>query len=102
MHTRCGLIAPVALEHVDDHPRALVLVLQVRRVDEDQLVRLRRQVEVLLKDGRLVGGVLVQPDLADAEHVRLLEELGDQRDDFARERDVLGFLGVDAQPGSSA
>ena len=64
------LDAPVVLEHVDDHPRALVLVLQVRRVDEDQLVGLHRQVDVLLEDGRLVGRVLVEADLADAEHVR--------------------------------
>ena len=33
-----GLDAAVVLEHVDDHPRALVLVLQVGRVDQDQLV----------------------------------------------------------------
>ena len=49
------LHAPVVLEHVDDHARALVLVLQVRRVDEDQLVGLHGQVDVFLEDGRLVG-----------------------------------------------
>ena len=54
---------------------------------------------MLLKDGRLVARVLVQADFADAEDVRLVEELGDQRDDLARQRDVLGLLGVDAQPG---
>ena len=43
-------------------------------------------------------GVLVQADLADAQHVRPLEKLGDHRDHFAREADVLRLLGVDAQP----
>ena len=47
-------------------------------------------------------GVLVEADLADAEHVGLVEELGDDGDDFARQLDVLGFLGVDAQPGVMA
>ena len=59
------------------------------------------QVDVLLEDGRLVARVLVQADLADAEHVGLVEELGDDGDDLAREADVLGLLGVDAQPASS-
>ena len=59
---------------------------------------LHRQVDVLLEDGRLVARVLVQADLADAEDVRPVEELGDQGDDLARQRDVLGLLGVDAQP----
>ena len=66
------LDAAVVLEHVDDHPRALVLVLQVRRVDEDQLVGLHRQIDVFLKDGGLVAGVLVEADLADAEDVGLV------------------------------
>ena len=60
---------------------------------------LRGQFQVLAEDGRLVLRVLVEADLADAEHAGLVEELGDHRDDFARERDVLRFLGVDAQPG---
>ena len=97
--TRSRLDAAVVLEHVHDHPRALVLVLQVRRVDQDQLVGLHGQVDVLLEDGRLVARVLVQADLADAQHVGLVEELGDHGDHLARQRDVLGLLGVDAQPG---
>ena len=46
--------------------------------------------------------VLVEADLADAEHVGLLQILGNQGDDFARQLDVLRFLGVDAQPGIMA
>ena len=42
------LDAFVVLEHVHDHPRSHVLVFQVRRVDQDQLVRLHRQIDVLL------------------------------------------------------
>ena len=85
MQTRGRIDAAVALEHVDDHARALVLVLQVRRVDEDQLVGLHGQVDVFLEDGGLVARVLVEADLADAEDVGPVEVLGDQGDDLARE-----------------
>ena len=43
--------------------------------------------------------VLVEADLADAQHAGPVEKLGNHRDHFARQRDVLGLLGVDAQPG---
>ncbi len=46
--------------------------------------------------------VLVQADLADAEHVGPIEELGDHGDHLAGQLDVLGLLGVDAQPGVMA
>ena len=49
----------------------------MRRVDQDLLVGLRGEVEVLQEDDRLVAGVLVQADLADAQHAGLVEELGD-------------------------
>jgi hypothetical protein len=100
MQTRCG-VTRLSFEHVHDHPRALVLVLQVGRVDEHEFVRRHGQVEVLLEDRRLVGGVLVQADLADAEHVGASRNSG-MSDDLARQRDVLGLLGVDAEPRSSA
>ena len=68
------LDAAVVLEHVENHPCALLLVLQVRRVDEDQLVGVHRQIDVFLEDGGLVARVLVQADLADAEDVGLVED----------------------------
>ena len=49
-----GLDPPVAADHVEDHPRPLVLVGQVRRVDQHQLAEPGGQVEVLEEDGRLV------------------------------------------------
>ena len=55
---------------------------------QDQLVGLRGQVEVLVEDGGLVAGVLVQADLADPQNIRLVQKLGDHGDDLARERDV--------------
>ena len=60
----------VALEHVQDHPRAGVLVRQVRRVDQDQLAEAVGELDVLEKHRRLVLGVLVEANLADAQHVR--------------------------------
>ena len=92
------LDAAVVLEHVDDHPCPLVLVLQVRRVDEDQFVGADGQIDVFLEDGGLVARVLVEADFADAEDVGLVEEFGDEGDHFARQGDVFGLLGVDAEP----
>ncbi len=51
-----------------------------------------------MEDGRLVARVLVQPDLADPKHAGPVEELGDHGDHLARQSDVLGLLGIDAQP----
>ena len=80
----------VGLERIEDQPRALELVLEVRRVDEDELVVPRREVDVLLEHLQFVARVLVQPDLADAEHVRPVEKLRDDAQHFVRERHVLG------------
>src|SRR5262249_50814225 len=52
------------------------------------------------EDRRLVLRVLVQPDLADAQDARMVEELGDHLDDLPRELDVLRLLGIDAEPGA--
>ena len=63
------------------------------------LVALQAQVDQLQQRGHFVARVLVQPDLADAQHVGPVEELGQHGDHLAGEGDVLGLLGVDAQPG---
>jgi len=54
---------------------------------------------VFLEDDRLIAGVLVQTDFANAQDVGPIEELRNEGDDLARQADVLGLLGVDAQPG---
>ena len=63
------LDALVALEHVENQPRAFELVLEMRRVDEDELVVPRGEVDVHFQDLHFVARILVQPDFADAEHV---------------------------------
>ena len=88
----------VVLDDVEDEAGALELVLEVRRVHEDELAGARGEVHVHLEHGDLVPRVLVQADLADPEHVRAVEELGDDADDVRGERDVLRFLRIDAQP----
>ena len=55
----------VVPDRVDDEPRALELVLQVRRVDQDELVPVRGEVKVRFEDLQLVAAVLVQADFAD-------------------------------------
>ena len=76
-----GWIRVSALEHVEDQARALELVLEMRRVDEDQLVVPRGEVDVHFEHLQFVARILVQPDFADAEHVGPVEELRDDRDD---------------------
>ena len=94
-----GFHALVRAEQIDDEPRALELVFEVRRMHENQLVVLHREVDVLLEDVEFIARIAVQTDFADAEDVRLREELGDHREHIGSESEVFGFLGVDAEPG---
>jgi hypothetical protein len=87
-------------EEVDDEARALELVLQVRRVDEDELVVLHREVDVLLEHLELVARVAVEADFADAEDVGLrARNSGIIASTSRGEAEVLGLLRVDAEPG---
>ncbi len=88
----------IATQHIQDHTRSLILVFQVGRVDQDLLVVPDGQFHVLKKDGRFVLRILVQSDLADSQDVGAVQKLRDHRQHFARERNVLSFLRVDAQP----
>ena len=58
----------------------------------------RSEVNVHFEHFHLVARILVQPDLADADHVRTFEKFRDERDDVAREFHVLGLFGIDAKP----
>ncbi len=84
----------VAHEHIQDHARALVLVFQVRRVNEDLLLVPHSQIDVFEEDSGFVACVLIQADLADTQHVGLVEKLRNHGDDFARQRHVLGFFAL--------
>ena len=64
-----GLDPRIVEQHVDDHSRAFVLILKVRRVDENQLFRFQSQFHVLPENLRFILCVLVEPDFADAKHV---------------------------------
>ena len=64
-------------------PERAADILEMRRVNEHQLVGLDGQIDMLLEDSRLVAGVLVQADLADAKHIRPVQILRDQGDDLA-------------------
>ncbi len=77
---------------------SLGICLPSAACESEWLVVLDRQLHVFQEHRRFVLGVFVQSDLTDPQHAGTIEELRDHRDDFARQRDVLGFLGVDAQP----
>ena len=94
-----GFHALMRAEQIDDEPRTLELVFEVRRMDENQLVVLHREVDVLLKDVEFIARIAVQADFADTEDVGFREELGDHRKHIGGEGEIFGFLGVDAEPG---
>ena len=97
-HDALRLDARVGDERVDDDLRALPLVLEMRGVDVDELLVVHREIDVVLEPGELVARHAVQADLADAEHGRPLEVGGDELQDLARQRPILGLLGVQAHP----
>ena len=84
---------------IENQPRAFVLVLEMRRVHEDQLIVPRSEIDVLLQHLQFVARVFVQPDFADAQHIRPIQKLRNERDHILRQFRVLGFLGIDAEPG---
>ena len=107
--------AAEVFEHVENHARALEFVLEVRRVDEDEVMlahgagvaagRCAGGVEgvdgklhMLLEDFGLVGGVFVEADFADAQDRGAAEESGDFGEDFAGFAEVFGLLGIQADP----
>ncbi len=64
-------------EDVDDEVGAFEFVLEVWGMHEDELVVFNGELDVFFQDEEFVLRVLVETDLADAEHVWLFEELGD-------------------------
>ena len=85
-------------QHIEDHSRSLVFVFQVGGVNQNLLVVFQRQLDMFLENDRLVSRVLVQSDFANSQHVGAIQKIGNQIEDFTRELDVVGFLGIDAQP----
>ena len=79
----------IALEHVNDQARPLPFVLQVRSVDENELVVTRRQIDVQFQHFHFVAGIFVQPDLADAKHIGPVQEFWNNRQHFLRQLHIL-------------
>ncbi len=86
-------------EGIDDDFGAFEFVLEVGGVDKDGEVVIEGDLDVFLEDGELGAGVFVEADFADAEDVFLFDEFGDEGHDLAGEGGVIGFLGIDAEPG---
>ena len=89
----------VVTQHVENHARPRVLVLQVRSVNEYLFVGAVGQIKVLQEYGRFISRVLVQSDFADTEDAGTVEKLGNHGDDFAGQGDILRFLSIDTKPG---
>src|SRR5690349_13570133 len=75
-----------------------MLILQVRRVDEDELVMLHGQVDVALEYSHLVDGVLIEPNLTNAEHRWPIQEFRNEIQNLLPQHHVLRFLGINAKP----
>ena len=69
------------------------------RVDEDELLVARGQIHLLLENFQFIAAVPVQSDLADAQDVRTVQKLRDNFNDLRRQLQVLGLLGIEAEPG---
>ena len=97
VHQHAGAIdARVSHQHIQNHSCPLILVLQMGRVYQNLLFVFHGQVDVFHENRRFVPCILVQANFTDTQNVFAFQEFGDHRDHFARERDVFGFLGVDA------
>ena len=70
----------------------------MRRVDQDELIVARSKIDVPFQHFQFIARVFVQTDFADAQHIRAVQELGNNVDDLLGQFEVLGFFGVDAQP----
>ena len=68
----------------------------MRGVNQDELVVILRQLHMLLKDHQLIAAVLVQTNLADAQHAGLVQKTRNERDHLVRQLRVLGLLRIDA------
>lgn len=90
--------AGVPIEHVQNHARALIFVLQVRRVDKDQFLRLRRQFDVLQEHGAFIAGVLVEANFPYPQHIGLSQIAWNELDDFSSQGDIFRLFGIDAEP----
>ena len=88
----------VGPQQIEDHPRSLVFVGKVRGVEEHLFIGLHRQIDEGLQGGDFALGILVQSDLADSQYVRPIEEFRKLAHHLAGEGDVLGLLGVHAEP----
>src|SRR5579872_223322 len=88
----------VTAQRVDRDARALVLVLQVRRVDMDQLAVRERDLHVVAKRRHLVPSYAVHTDLADAEHGWPLQKLRYASEHLRCHSAVVTLLRVHADP----
>src|SRR5581483_548275 len=93
-----GIYARIAFEHIDDQPRALELILEVGRMNQDHLVVAHGEIDMALENGQFVAGILVQANLPNAKDCRTIQKLRDEIDDFIGESHVLGLLWIDAEP----
>src|SRR5438874_11732624 len=65
---------------------------------EDELIAAGRQFHVQFQHFEFIAGIFVQADFANAQDVRAIKKLRNECDDLASQRDVFGFLRVNAKP----
>ena len=88
----------VSLDGVQDQASPFEFVLEVGRMHQNQLLVPRCKIYVHFQDFQFIAGIFVQANLADAQDIPSLQELGNDRNDFFRELYIFGFFGIDAQP----
>ena len=93
-----GIELRVIANRIHDKNRAFEFVLKMRRVHEHHEIMLRRKREVRVENLKFIARVLVQSDFTDAQHRLALQELWNERDDFARKHWVFRFFRINAEP----
>ena len=88
----------VILEHVQNHHGPFVLVPQVRCMHKNQFIGLHGQIDMFLKHRGLVGSVLVQANLPNAQNIGPFQKFWDQFDHISGKADILSLLSVDTEP----
>lgn len=57
----------VIFQRIKDQPGSLEFVFKVRRMNEDELIVIRGQLDMFFQDEQFIPAVFVEPDFPDAE-----------------------------------
>jgi histidinol dehydrogenase len=93
-----GLYSLFIFQNRSDDGRALVLVMQVGRVDQNHLSVFGSYLDLFLEDRDFIRRILIQSDFTNTKNARMMQQGRNQLDHLPRQLHVFRFLGIDANP----